>query len=281
MSKTDETKGDYNVQEEVAEAMALLRGDEQQEIVDASDLRKYRIELPNLYDDADLDPYEFRLLAHYKRVGTCTESTETTRKKTRMSKAQVSDRRQSLHNKGFIVMQKVYLDEEKKTYSYRITVVDKWRENFETYSTRSHSEHPPSPSEHPVHTVNQRSNHIKKDPKTNGDKSPRANTIPEVVLFREVTKRYPNSVNFEDVKASISKVKERLRRDVTRDDLLPFYKAWTSKGYNPSAITWLEWAETGMVPANGAWKSSRPATPPGVDVAQRWLERKQQELQNG
>ena len=44
---------------------------ENQQLYDAGDLRKYRIELPNLYDDADLDPYEFRLLAHYKRVGTC------------------------------------------------------------------------------------------------------------------------------------------------------------------------------------------------------------------
>jgi hypothetical protein len=109
--------------------------------------------------------------------------------------------------------------------------------------------------------------------KTNGDKSPRANTIPEVVLFREVTKRYPNSVNFEDVAVSVSKVKARLGRDVSKDDLLPFYKAWTSKGYNPSAITWLEWAETGIVPVNGTWKSQRPTEPKAFDAIRKFMAR--------
>jgi hypothetical protein len=268
-------QADYTTKEEVEEAMAMLgKGyDEQQEIIDPSDLRKYRIELPNLYDDADLDPYEFRLLAHYKRVGTCTEGTKTTAKKTHMSLGQVSEKRQNLHNKGFIIMQTVYLDDENKTYSYRITVVDKWRENFEKYSTLSRSEYPPSRSEGSPHTVKQRINHIKKKAKTNGDKSPRANTIPEVVLFREVTKRYPNSVNFEDVAVSVSKVKARLGRDVSKDDLLPFYKAWTSKGYNPSAITWLEWAETGIVPVNGTWKSQRPTEPKAFDAIRKFMAR--------
>lgn len=128
------------------EQQADYTTDEQQEIYDDSDLRKYRIELPNLYDDADLDPYEFRLLAHYKRVGRCTEGTRTTATNCRMSVGQVSERRQSLHDKGFIVMKKVPL-QVKDQYSYIITVVDKWRENFDKYSPvhsvntpRSHSE---------------------------------------------------------------------------------------------------------------------------------------------
>src|SRR5215213_5779615 len=83
--------------------------DEQQEIYDDSDLRKYRIELPNLYDDADLDPYEFRLLVHYKRVGRCTKGTRTTATACHMSVGQVSEKRQSLHDKGFIRMKKVPL----------------------------------------------------------------------------------------------------------------------------------------------------------------------------
>src|SRR5512139_2733246 len=103
--------------------------DEPQQIEDASDLRKYRIELPNLYDDAGLDPYEFRLLAHYKRVGTCTESTRTTGRKCKMSLGQVSAKRASLHDKGFIVMTVVPL-KDTESYSYSIVVTDRWKENF-------------------------------------------------------------------------------------------------------------------------------------------------------
>jgi DnaD/phage-associated family protein len=146
-----EQQGEYTTTQEIEEGLAMFgKGyDEQQEIHDESDLRKYRIELPNLYDDAGLDPFEFRLLAHYKRVGTCTEGTPTTATKCRISTGQVSQKRQSLHDKGFIIMQKVYLDEEKKTYSYRITVVDKWRENFERYYDPSRGEPPHSRREAP------------------------------------------------------------------------------------------------------------------------------------
>lgn len=92
-------------------------------------------------------------------------------------------------------------------------------------------------------------------PKTT--KPPKANQIPEVVLFREVTKRYPPSVNNEDVVKSIKIVSERLGREVTRDDLLPFYKSWCHKGYKPVNLAWLEWAETGEIPQNGNWQSQK------------------------
>ena len=78
-----ELQGDYVTMQDIEEGLAMFgKGyDEQQEIHDDSDLRKYRIELPNLYDDSDLDVYEFRLLAHYKRVGRCTEGSKATGKK--------------------------------------------------------------------------------------------------------------------------------------------------------------------------------------------------------
>lgn len=144
-----EQQGEYVAETQEALEMLGKGYNEPQEIIDESDLRKYRIELPNLYDDSDLDVYEFRLLAHYKRVGRCTESTSTTSKKTHMSAGQVSQKRQSLYDKGFIVMKTVYLDDEHKTYSYKITVVDKWRENFERYYDPSRGEGYPSLSETP------------------------------------------------------------------------------------------------------------------------------------
>ena len=103
-----------------------------QVISDASDLRKYRTELPNLYDDADLDVYEFRLLAHYKRVGQCTEGLETTARKCHMSEGKVSQVRQSLADKGFIQLQRIEMDESR--YRFVVIVVDRWVENFARYS---------------------------------------------------------------------------------------------------------------------------------------------------
>ena len=105
---------------------------EEQTIIDASDLRKYRTELPNLYDDSDLDPYEYRLLGHYKRVGICRESLPTTAKKCRMSEGQVSKKRQSLANKTFIKLERV--DMGGKRYRLVIRVIDRWIENFSRYS---------------------------------------------------------------------------------------------------------------------------------------------------
>ncbi len=100
-----------------------------QHISDASDLRKWRTELPNLYDDLGLDPYEFRLVAHYKRVGNCTESVRTTALKCGMSAAQVTIKRRSLAEKGIIAVTEVRA-------GTIVKVVDVWPVNFEVYSQR-------------------------------------------------------------------------------------------------------------------------------------------------
>jgi DnaD/phage-associated family protein len=123
------------IEDSINNARAMIGWDRPIEIQDDSDLRKYRIELPNLYDDAGLDPYEFRLLAHYKRVGTCTESTRTTAKICEMGVMTVSEKRQSLNDKGFISLKTITL----KTggYSFIVTVVDKWQENFLKYGPRT------------------------------------------------------------------------------------------------------------------------------------------------
>ena len=91
-------------------------------------------------------------------------------------------------------------------------------------------------------------------PKPSNAATPRGNQIPEVVLYREVAKKYPPTELYSDVVTSIGKITARLGRIPTCDDLLPFRKAWVSKGYNPFAITWLEWAEDGKIPQNGTWK---------------------------
>jgi DNA-binding Lrp family transcriptional regulator len=128
---------------------------------------------------------------------------------------------------------------------------------------------------------------LKKDSKKDSKKvkegasaKPKANTYPELVTFREVTKRYPHEVNWGEVIDAFLKINLRLGRDATRDDLLPFYKFWTGKGYNPLGLGWLEWAVRGETPQNGKVAEQWQNAPKGVSVAQSWLARKEQEAQN-
>jgi hypothetical protein len=95
-------------------------------------IRTFRTELPNLYDDSNLDPYEFRLLAHYQRRGKCTEAVETTATICCMSVGQVSTKRKALTDKGFITCRQVGI--RGRGFSYVIEVVDRWKENYSRYS---------------------------------------------------------------------------------------------------------------------------------------------------
>jgi hypothetical protein len=104
------------------------------------------------------------------------------------------------------------------------------------------------------------------------ERTRKANQIPEVVLYRSVTGIYPPKVNFDDVIKAVLKVRDRLGRDVKREDLLTFYKSWCGKGYKPNNLAWLEWAETGLIPVNGNWKP-RNEEPKGFDAARNFLER--------
>lgn len=133
---------------------------QEQQIFDNGDLRKYRTELPNMADD-ELDPFEYRLYAHYKRVcgarneGMCWESVRTTAKKTRMSLGQVVDTRDRLATMGWIEIHAA-----SNTQSLLITLPDRWLENLLRYTpdedleklglTRSSSEQP----DQTVHGVN-------------------------------------------------------------------------------------------------------------------------------
>ncbi|MBI5303787.1 MAG: hypothetical protein HY868_16750 [Chloroflexi bacterium] len=100
-----------------------------QEIIDPTDLKKYRTEFPNLYDDADLTVYEFRLLIHYKRVGTCWEGIRKTAQKCHMSQDSVIKARRQLKKKKWISVAW-----NQPTDTYRITLRDVWMKNFTTYN---------------------------------------------------------------------------------------------------------------------------------------------------
>ena len=249
---------------------------EKQKIIDASDLRKYRTELPNLYDDALLDVYEFRLLAHYKRVGNCTEGIATTARKCQMSTGQVSEKRQSLSRKGWIALKKVSLNNG--NFSYSITVVDKWLENFQRY-TPSHSEATPSPGEiPPSHSEatpspgETKKEPIKKEHKqeeTSGAKKPR----PRDPLFDAIMEVCETDPTIKGNGSSIGTVRQALL------DAEPPYspdevRAYGRLTWHKPPTLWQLKAEIGQVRGNG--HSEKKAE---IDPVKAWAEKKG--LRNG
>jgi DNA-binding Lrp family transcriptional regulator len=89
---------------------------------------------------------------------------------------------------------------------------------------------------------------VKETNKENKPKADKPPTPPEVKLFREVTEKYPNKVNFENVTLIIQGVSKRLKRDCSAEDLRPFYAAWCANGWNPTNLAWLAYAERGEIP---------------------------------
>jgi DNA-binding MarR family transcriptional regulator len=65
-------------------------------------LEKYFTQFPNIIDDWGLDPYEYRLLLHYYRVGECWEGVRKTAEICKMSTGKVANSRKTLEEKGLI-----------------------------------------------------------------------------------------------------------------------------------------------------------------------------------
>lgn len=237
---------------------------EEQVIRDPSDLRKYRTELPNLVDDSGLDVYEFRLLAHYKRVGTCTESLETTAAKCKLSEGKASEARQSLADKGWINLERVTMDAGR--YRYIVTVKDRWVENFAKYSGLSEAEiaeqvnrasaspreGSPSPHEASPSPREVKNKPIKKlkDSLSSDDFAKmsvrEAMRVPTLNLYFRATGFFPSSAVWAIVDAFLKE------HPLTHEQINCAYAAWMMRGYRQENIEGiLDWALNG-VPAKGA-----------------------------
>jgi hypothetical protein len=102
----------------------------------------------------------------------------------------------------------------------------------------------------------------------------KANQIPEVVLFREVTGRWPNRANFQDVVAAVGLVADRLGQDVKVENLQPYYSAWTAMGFKPTNLAWLtDWAVSGVIPLPRA-KNGAMAEPAAFTAIRAWAHTK-------
>ena len=244
-------------------------------ISDDSDLRKYRIELPNIIDDLGLNPYEGRLYMHYKRVcgangGTCTEGTRGTARRSKMSAGQVSKARDGLAGRGLIA--KI----ESGQYVH-VKIVDIWELNFAYFLTENrsdisgwtiqrlkdylksvhcmntsiikrspdeHSDKKRSPDEHSVHTVN-----------TSGQKCSYSETKKE-----QKNKNQP--IKEEDINSSLScseiwqQVEPILANQMTKATFLTIFPGTALARENghyvvttpsPAALDWLEHRLAGPV----------------------------------
>lgn len=122
--------------------------DVQQVIADEGGTGKYFHLMLNI-DDEQLDPYQYRLLGHYRRVcgaynKPCTEGTRATASNCKMSTGKVSGARQELAEMGLITLH------EQEDGRLWVTVVDRMRENVQYFhDRRSAREHDRSPHEHP------------------------------------------------------------------------------------------------------------------------------------
>ena len=229
-----------------------------QHVKDDGDLRKYRTELPNMADD-ELDPYQYRLYAHYKRVcgangGTCWEGRAKTADTCKMSEGMVTKTRAWLANNGWIHLERG--DNQNDTYN--ITIIDRWSENMTRYSDRSSCGDDRS---HGVttgrHVVTQRSNSFKNKPikKNNREatpppaapKEPTTTEHPFIAVYREVFRRYPN-------KAQMVQLAKLIVTPPGLEQWQTACSAWLMAGYKPDNLRGiLDWYRDG-VPERGNGK---------------------------
>jgi hypothetical protein len=133
-------------------------------VEDEGDLRKYRIELPNLLDDLALSVYAFRLYAHIKRRagaaprGVCNEGLRGMARHCKMSLGTAAKARQELLDKKLIRVRVEIVAGTGRAGRFEIiTVVDIWATNFERFDPKKNKKrgaYEPlsdgvSPHEHP------------------------------------------------------------------------------------------------------------------------------------
>jgi hypothetical protein len=90
--------------------------------------------------------------------------------------------------------------------------------------------------------------------------------IPELVLYRGIVAHWPTRAQRQIVISVLQQVCARLGRDVTADDLQPFWLAWCKVSKNDWSLTWLDWAVAGRVLGYGEKLSQQPSSSPAPVV---------------
>lgn len=159
-----------------------MESDEIQAIENDGDSHKYFHQMLNMADD-DLDPYEYRLLGHYIRVGKCRQGLTTIAKITRMSKAKVIETRATLEVKGYINNSLPTVEDARKGKTVYTTVVDRWVENIARYAKPSNNSYQPSQNRYQLGGKNQ-------NRKNNNDKNNQKEESPNGVISHPEKRKY-------------------------------------------------------------------------------------------
>jgi len=96
------------------------------QLIQSGTEEEYLTVIPNILDDADLDPFAFRLLIHYYRCRITWEETDLTAQICNMSRRQIIDKRKKLEADGFITT-------KLQGKAVMVWVVDLWETNNTHY----------------------------------------------------------------------------------------------------------------------------------------------------
>jgi hypothetical protein len=204
------------------------------EIRDISSLHKYRTEMPNIIDELDLDPYEYRLYCKYKRIagdqGMCIKSNKNLAAECSMSVRKLQQIKKSLTEPRELLSGKPLITiTERKTVrgdpdTDLIKIIDIWPENF-LFFIQKKSKGGASPARGVVHKVHEGgAPHAPKEELTKEEPILRTTTtLPKKAV---VSKPQENSSSFfssnEDREPKLALLKDLPINDRTRSNMCRF-----------------------------------------------------------
>lgn len=204
---------------------------------------KYFHQMLNMADD-DLNPYQYRLLGHYIRVGECWKSVRRTAKDAKISVGMVVKTRNELVDLGYIRVQ--HRDDD----TCLVTVIDRMTENVARYANCSPHEHTVHTVNTPVHDMNQR---ITQEEEPNKNGTPNGAVRKRDPIYDAIA-----SVWATEASGFIVSLKAMLTAKGGRG-------AWKSCQLSPPATA-------DEITAYGAWaKANKTGTATTPETIQRWF----------
>ena len=272
--QTDDTKGDYAAEQEIEDAMEMLgKGYEpRREIATEISgfvpvfevvMRQYKDHITALV---------FGRMWQYCGMedGVCRASLKRIGDDLEIDKATVSRHAEKLVNDGYLI--DTTPDRRNRPHVYKDAGKVIMKSSVLGVAQSNTSVAQSNVGVAQSRLIKQYKTNIKKE-KIKTGASAKPATPPEIKLFREVTERYPNKINYENVVALIQGVSKRVGHECTAEDLRPFYAAWCANGWNKLNLAWLSYAEHGELPSAQKKNSYQAGTEPkAFDGIRKFLE---------
>ena len=228
------------------ESKAEYTTDPTNSIEDASNDHAYFSMIPNMLDDL-LDPYQFRLYAHIKRVcgetGACWQSTSTLAERCKMSAGKVSKVKQELAEMGLIRIEEHNRPQGGLPY-HRIVILDIWQRNLEhCIRPSSQDELACSQDELASSPGETKKNPQKEEPtEEEGERGasapappgpPKKGDVPQAIsVYRDVFRSYPRKETYGFIATAVGSQPDQLRTwaRICTDWLLSGYNKYNIRG---------------------------------------------------